>query len=338
MIIEMTNAVYATKLLEQLDINGVNADDLRLKAGITASEIEFPESLLQSKKYHRLVELALQQPETPYDLGFRVGEGTQLLDHGIMGYAILNSHDMHQCMQRYIRYLPLTGPVMDVSMQRQEKHMALRLTPLVGQWNINIHTLRYFTQEWLASLDMWGNLIDIGRGLFTEVKVAFAADGHENLYRRHLHCPISFNHSVTEALFPEKYLTLPFSTGNDSIGDICEAQCQRLLADLEHHQGWSAQVYQKLSRSPKIPNITKMADLLHISPRTLRRRLEQDGKTYQQLVVDFRMAMARQYLTETKLPVNEIADLIGYSNPANFYRTFRQIEQMTPQNYRSQYR
>jgi AraC-like DNA-binding protein len=81
-----------------------------------------------------------------------------------------------------------------------------------------------------------------------------------------------------------------------------------------------------------------MADLLHISPRTLRRRLEQDGKTYQQLVVDFRMAMARQYLAETKLPVNEIADLIGYSNPANFYRTFRQIEQMTPQNYRSQYR
>ena len=75
MIIEMTNAVYATKLLEQLDINGVNADDLRLKAGITASEIEFPESLLQSKKYHRLVELALRSLRHPMILGLGWAKG-----------------------------------------------------------------------------------------------------------------------------------------------------------------------------------------------------------------------------------------------------------------------
>ena len=46
--------------------------------------------------------------------------------------------------------------------------------------------------------------------------------------------------------------------------------------------------------------------------------------------------MARQYLAETKIPVNEVADLVGYSNAANFYRTFQQIEKLTPQQYRLQ--
>ena len=251
-----------------------------------------------------------------------------------MGYAILNSRDLRQCMERYLKYLPLTGPVMNISLHDRRNNVALRAEPLAGQWTINERTLRYYTQEWLASLNPWGELLGLRQGLFTDVRLGYQAHGKELTYRDHLDGHVGFGNKVTEAQFPKHYLDIPFTTASDTIGEICETQCQKLMADLEQHHGWAAEVYQKLSRLPDIPGMKEMAEHLFTSPRTLRRRLEKEGTTYQQLVVDFRMAMARQYLAETKIPVNEVADLVGYSNAANFYRTFQQIENLTPQQYR----
>jgi AraC-like DNA-binding protein len=333
-IVETTNAIYAIKLLEELQKIGIDADELRLKAGILAWELETQDALLLNEKYYRLVELALQAPGVPYDLGFRVGENTEVREHGVMGYAILNSRDLRECMDRYIKYLPLTGPVMDVSLLESRGNITLRAEPLIGQWAINERTLRYFTQEWLASLNPWGEMIGLHRGLFTEVRIGYQAHGKESTYRHHLAGHVSFGNKITEAEFPKHYLDIPFTYASGAIGEICEAQCKKLMADLEEHHGWAAEVYQKLSRLPYIPGMSEMADQLFTSRRTLRRRLEKEGTTYQQLVIDFRMSMARQYLTETKIPINDVADLIGYSNAANFYRTFQQIEKITPQQYR----
>jgi AraC-like DNA-binding protein len=81
-----------------------------------------------------------------------------------------------------------------------------------------------------------------------------------------------------------------------------------------------------------------MADTLHIGTRTLRRRLKEDRTTYQQVVTDFRIAMAKRYLDETTMPANEIALLVGYADPANLYRRFQQATGKTPQQYRDRLR
>ena len=280
MIIETTSAIYAIKLLDELRKADIDADSLRLKAGINAREIESPELLLLNEKYYRLVELAVQAQDVPYDLGFRVGENTDVREHGIFGYAILNSSDLAECMKRYIRYLPLTGPVLEVSLHRSRTHVALRVVPLPGQWTVNDQTLRYFTQEWLTSLHSWGEMIGQRRGLFSEVRMGYDAGGQERSYRNHLGCPVSFGHPVTEALFPERFMQIPFTSASDTLGDICARQCQKLLVDLEQHHGWSAEVYQKLSRMPYVPGMKEMAEQLFTSSRTLRRRLEKEGTTY----------------------------------------------------------
>ncbi len=67
----------------------------------------------------------------------------------------------------------------------------------------------------------------------------------------------------------------------------------------------------------------------------LRRHLLRENTRFQDVVVSHRIAMARRYLTETSLPANEIAGLVGYADPANFYRTFRRMEGMAPLAYRT---
>jgi len=263
-----------------------------------------------------------------------VGKHTDLVEHGVIGYAILNSHNLRQSLERYIKYLPLTGPVMDVKLAFSKGRVHLRAEPIQGLWPINDQTVRYFTQEWMATINSWGELCGLDQGLFTEVNLSFDDHLHQKIYHNNLFCPINFDQPFTEVIFPEHYLDRPFTLSSDILGDLCASQCQRLLKELESHHGWAAEVYQKLSRMPSIPDINTMAEALFMSPRTLRRRLASEQTTYQQLVIDFRMSMAKQYLTETQLPMVEISDLIGYKNPANFYRVFFQLENMTPQRYR----
>ncbi|MDG0980969.1 MAG: AraC family transcriptional regulator ligand-binding domain-containing protein [Halieaceae bacterium] len=334
MIVETTNAVYVIKLLQQLKMLGVDAEALRLKAGIVASELDDPDSLLAIEKYFRLVGLAVADKQAPLDLGFRVGENTQVREHGVLGYAILNSIDLRQCIDRYIKYLPLTGPVLEVSLFDTGSHIGLRASPVPAQWRINEVTLNYYTQEWLASLHSWGDLIGVKKGLFTEVRLSYSANSNERLYSRHLGCHVLFDQTHTEALFPKTLLAVKFLDASGTLGEICTAQCNKLLEGLEQRHGFAAEVYQKLSHLPYVPGMADMARILYTSIRTLRRRLEKENTTYQQVVIDFRMAMARQYLRETELPINEIADLVGYSNPANFFRTFHRHMSTTPQNYR----
>jgi AraC-like DNA-binding protein len=81
-----------------------------------------------------------------------------------------------------------------------------------------------------------------------------------------------------------------------------------------------------------------MAGRLHLGERTLRRRLQLENVTYQKVVREFRVAMATRYLSETSLPANEIAALVGYSDPANLYRTFQKSKGLTPQQFREKRR
>jgi AraC-like DNA-binding protein len=77
-----------------------------------------------------------------------------------------------------------------------------------------------------------------------------------------------------------------------------------------------------------------MAQRLHLGTRTLRRRLHAEKTIYQQVVTEFRIAMARRYLKETSLPASEIAALVGYSDSTSLYRSFQKTVGLTPGQYR----
>jgi AraC-like DNA-binding protein len=66
-----------------------------------------------------------------------------------------------------------------------------------------------------------------------------------------------------------------------------------------------------------------MARELNMSPRTLFRRLSEEGISYQQILDEMRKEMAEWYLRKTREPIESIADRLGYADASNFSRTFR---------------
>ena len=85
------------------------------------------------------------------------------------------------------------------------------------------------------------------------------------------------------------------------------------------------------------PAIRSTADMAGVSTRTLQRRLAEVGLTHTGLVSRGRMRLAVKWRTETEKRISEIAYSLGYNDPANFTRAFRQQTGMSPRTYRRAY-
>ncbi len=129
-------------------------------------------------------------------------------------------------------------------------------------------------------------------------------------------------------------MTLP--TANEALAQLHDRFAGEYLARFSEsrvtHQ--ARQVLCRLLPQGE-PKRDSVAQLLHLSQRTLQRRLQEEGTSYQQLLDDTRRELAEQYLGQPNLTLLEVAYLLGFADPSNFFRAFRRWFDMTPGEYRA---
>jgi AraC-like DNA-binding protein len=91
-----------------------------------------------------------------------------------------------------------------------------------------------------------------------------------------------------------------------------------------------------LSTPGEFPKLDAVASKLSLGARTLRRRLNELGTSYQRILDDVRKELATEYLRTTNLTVQEIAEILGYSEVTNFRRAFMRWVELSPYQYRKQ--
>lgn len=333
--IEQTKAVYLIKLVEVLKELGCRVADVVSAANVCTNELDVREASIPLANYLAAVELAVHSTDRP-DLGFLVGEHTTPLEHGVLGYALLSSPTLRECMQRYVRFQYVLGPLLEISFSECGATAEMTAVPRGGRWAMSPLAHRYMVQEWLVGWNQWCRLIGRSGSFFEHVRLGYPAIGERRYYEEHLGCTVSFDNAETTAIFSSRRLDLPLEYADASIAALCNVQCERLLEVLNLRTGLVAEIHRKLANLPgQVPNMDDMAKTLAVSTRTLRRRLADENTSYQTVVTEFRVAMAKRYLDETTLPANEVAELVGYSDPANLYRLFRRAAGQTPQQYRA---
>jgi AraC-like DNA-binding protein len=102
-------------------------------------------------------------------------------------------------------------------------------------------------------------------------------------------------------------------------GESTSQRVRRLLHDMLGKEGAS---------------LALVSERMHMSERSLQRRLAQEAISFDALLDDVRRTLALRYLTEPKLAVAEVAYLLGYSEPSPFHRAFKRWTGMTPSEAR----
>ncbi len=145
--------------------------------------------------------------------------------------------------------------------------------------------------------------------------------------------------AATNALWVDaEALDIPLTQGDSILARMLEEQCRHLLARRQMRGGIAGKVRDVLLRSPdEIPGVDYVASRLLMAPRSLRRRLEQEGTSFREVVTEVRQALAEEMLTGTRIKLEEIAIRLGYSDPSSFIAAFKRWRGVSPDSFRRQY-
>ncbi|MCA9645738.1 MAG: AraC family transcriptional regulator [Polyangiaceae bacterium] len=307
---------------------GVNARDVMRRAGLPEDLLSRSGSRISTQDYFRFWR-ALERSVDDPAVALRLVETLTTEAFSPAMFAALCSPNLQVAVERLANYKRLIAPM---QLELTETPDALRL---VVRWLRNEDTV---PESWAgAELAFLVRLARIGtREHLTPRRVTAPRRLEpESAYREF------FGVGVSEAPeyaleFQTSDVKLPFLTANELMWQSFEPELRRRLAELDRSSGVSERVRDILLEA--LPSgqsgMDRVARRLAVSRRTLQRKLNEEGTTYQKLLSETREALARHYLARTDLSCTEISFLLGFEDPNSFFRAYHNWTGQTPVAHR----
>jgi len=267
-------------------------------------------------------------------LGLLFSKLPTLLDSGMVGYTILSSETLGEALIQRIRFSALLRPYFGMQLQVLDDGVELVLLerdpPGIGP-RARAFGIEHDLATWAGTAR---RMLGPGRH-FELVQCAYPDPQLPERYHEVFACPVRFDQPRSLVRFRREILERPMPHAHEEAHEICEAQCEQLLAQLRAGPDTTTALRRLMLRRPrKLPDLPSAATSLQTSARTLRRRLQAEGSSFTQVLNEVRMLLARDYLRTTTVAVADIASLLGFADESSLARAFRRVYQTTPRAFR----
>ncbi|MFL9991904.1 AraC family transcriptional regulator [Paraburkholderia sediminicola] len=160
---------------------------------------------------------------------------------------------------------------------------------------------------------------------------------HGEQYRLLFGAPVHFDQPLSRLTFDASLLRLPVVRDHRALKRFLRDAPANILVRYRYDAGVVSAIRRRLRDSQPVawPRFDELSVQLKIPPTTLRRRLREEGQTYQAIRDEIRHELAITALTNTQRTVGDIAMDLGYAEPSAFHRAFRKWTSETPSEYRA---
>lgn len=325
-----TSASWALAIVQALEQGGIDCASLFVELGMDYAALSDPDARFAQDAMTRLWQRAVELSGNPA-IGLNMARVVSPASFHVVGYALMSSRNLRDAFNRLVRYQRIIGEGADLSFLPQPDGYALALT-IHGD---RLPPTRQSAEASLAYCLAFCRWLT-GRPLHPR-EVIFQSPLPENLqpYQQVFQAPLRFNAGHYGLIFERADLEMPLPSANEALAQLHDRFAGEYLARFSGTRV-THQVRQVLCRllPEGEPRREVVAQALHLSQRTLQRRLQEEGTGYQQLLDDTRRELAQQYLGQAGLTLLEIAYLLGFADPSNFFRAFRRWFGITPGEYR----
>ena len=155
-------------------------------------------------------------------------------------------------------------------------------------------------------------------------------------YRRVFRAPIRFGAAADRLCFSAEEWTSPTESADAALARLLEDHA-RILAQRTPRAaaGFRAEVQETIASAPaEGGSAEEVARALHVSVRTLQRKLVETGTTFREVSDIVRGRLAEGYLADPKVSIAEVALLLGFSEQSSFNRAFRRWTGESPGRWR----
>jgi AraC-like DNA-binding protein len=316
--------------LEEL---GIRASSVLRRAGLPAGFVDEPRVLLSTGELFA-VWRAISEVSSNPAIGLHLGTETKAERFTPSGLAALACENFGAAVERIARYKQLTCPE-EILQEKDDEEWSIQFRWLLAD-EAEPAILNECCFAWVLSIAR------VGTGTrLSPLRVEFVQDrSHVKTMERHFGCPVVCGSPRNAIVFRAADAERSFVTRNAELLAMLAPQLEKELKQEKSEESFVERVRKAIQQklTGRRPTIEDIADALHISSRTLQRRLQDEGSSFQRTLEQARHHLARHYLNNSALELNEAAYLLGYEDGNSFVRAFRTWEGVPPARWREQQR
>ena len=264
-------------------------------------------------------------------LGLRAGAARTARDGGLIGYAMLHSATLRDALNRLARYGRIMGDHNRI--QIDEAGNAATITfeghPVLEA----IHGLTELDVSWIVAGIREITARDLA---LREVRFPYLEPDHATELRAFFRCELQFVAPHVAIVLKREDLDLPIAASDPTLAGYLDQLADNAVKALRVDDSTTGRLRQVLwSRlSDGAPTLGTAAAAMAVSPRTLQRRLRDEGVTFASALSKLRHDLAVHLLEDRTLAMYEVGFLLGYAEPTAFHRAFRRWRGMSPRKFR----
>lgn len=340
------------RLLDYLDRVGIDADALAGSVGLSQRRLQQldPEQVLPAQHYSRLYREAAQQMQAfNKPIPWAAGIGTEAFD--LMAHCVISSRTLGEALALATRYEKLLYPMLGYNMRLLDEgdpervkisyrvQVAEEDSPLVPQsWDLAGSRQ---TVSCASGLLVWHAFCGWLTGQAMEAReVKIAAPYLSQQYFDSLFavfsCPIQFDAAENTLSFDREALQRRVVQTPDSLREFLANAVYQLILMEQRPASTSAAIKSLviIELPGAMPSFAAIAETLHMSESSLRRRLQRENTSYQALKDEVRCEVAIDKLLNERAKVADLAEYLGFTEPSSFVRSFKAWTGQTPRSYR----
>jgi AraC-like DNA-binding protein len=309
---------------------GLSRARLLSAAGLSEEQLRDPDARIPLSAVERLWR-ATTAGSSDALLGLRLGAEVRTRQLGLVGYTLVFSRTLGAALERLTRYSRIVSDALHVELGEDAEAVWVRLDVQPA-----LRALRAAADARLAAL------VAICRELVgapiapLAVQFPYRRPDDVSAYEKFFRAPLEFGALSTALLLMREDLARPVVGSDEALTAYLERLVGQVLHDLGAQRTISDQVRRVLWRqlSDGVPDLSRAARWLGMSPRTLQRRLREENTTFAAVLAEVRRDMAQPLLRDGRLAVSEVAFLLGYEDVTSFQRAFRQWFGVSPRAFR----
>jgi AraC-like DNA-binding protein len=334
-------AGYPKSLLDFAVSRGADRQMLIERSQIRLADLEDQDRRIPLANYMALLHAGIELCNEPA-LSLLFGEAVKLQDISIVGLIGVAFDNVESVGRRMNRYAPLTldaddGRTADaMEFVRENGDVWLKSTSDIYVAN-PLLTEAAFARSVCGARAMRASLSasmpSLAKLTFPKaIRFTHAEPSYRSEYDRIFGVPLFFDSHMNALLVDEAFLNMKLPRMNPYLSEVLSARAEELLKNLENSKSTRGRVENLL-----IPilhtgeaSMDVIAVKLGLSRQTLFRKLKAEGITFEKVLDELRHKLALHYLNEKKVPVNQTAYLLGFSQPAAFSRAFKRWTGSSP--------
>ena len=323
-----TSSAWIQGIVDLFEGAGLDVPGILAEAGVERALLADPNNRAPTELVSRLWRVAAERSGNPA-IGLIHPHVPKPGNFDIVAYAMLSSRCLRTAIQDFARHLRLVSDAASISLETQADAEIVRLNfrlfgggePMPRQRvEFDLLTMLTFCR-WVS-----GRAIKPA-GLF----LVWPAPADAAPFDEAFQCPLFFDAAFNGIDFLQSDIDAPLPGYNPAVASLHDKLIEQRLAAMDDSP-ISGRARDEITRrlATGEPRREQVAQALNVSDRTLTRRLQEEGTSFQQLLDRTRCDLAQHYLSDPRMSLAEVAYLLGFSDQSAFFRACRRWFNVPP--------